>query len=345
MTHSTITAAQARHAAQDWIDTVGQALPGFGGAWLAGSLAWLPNDAAVPPWSDVDVMVVIDGAAPPKLGKLLHQDTLLEISFIGGDEIASAEQLTANYRVSCSFVQGQVLADPTGRLRRLQDSLRPTFLAPTAIRDRMAQAREATLAGLQSGPPDKRPYPWHAMWVFPAGLPTHLPLLAVGENPTVRRRYEKVRTVFERGGRLDLHEALLDATGYGDVSQAEALAFWEATVRAFDLAAPHSTAATSFFASDISPIARPISIDGPLAAIEAGFHREALFWLVATQARSLAILDEVAPDVLTTEVEADFLSLLNRIGIASAADRAAKSASITALLPNIEAFSLELIGG
>ena len=343
MTRTSITAVDARRAASDWIDTVGQTLPGFGGAWLAGSLAWLADDAAVPPWSDVDVMVVMAGASPPKLGKLLHQNALLEISFIGDDEIASAESLAANYRVSCSFVQGKMLADPTGRLRGLQNALRPTFLEPAAIRDRMTQARDAALAGLGSGPPDQRPLSWRAMWVFPAGLPTHLPLLAVGENPTVRRRYEKARAVFELGHRLDLYEVLLAATGYGDVTQAETLRYWEATARAFDLAALHTETATPFFASDISPVARSISIDGPLAAIEGGAHREALFWLVATQARSLAILEEVAPDAISRQSEADFLDLLNRIGIASDADRTARSTEILALLPEIEAFSLEMI--
>jgi hypothetical protein len=165
-------------------------------------------------------------------------------------------------------------------------------------------------------------------------------LLGAGENPTVRRRYEKARAIFARVGRLDLYEDLLAATGYSTLSRREVIDHWEATSRLYDLAALHSARTNPFFASDISAVARPISIDGTRNSIERDFHRETLFWLVATQARSLAILEEVAPDLISTPVTDAFASLLDDIGIATTTDRDARAKAILGLLPEIEAFSL-----
>jgi hypothetical protein len=341
---STVTAEAARRAAAHWIETTGRHLPGFTGAWLAGSVAWLPDPELVPPWSDVDVMVVLNDATPPKIGKLAHQDVLLEISFISAHEVDPGP-LAANYRVSCSFVQGKLLADAGGELERVKTALRATFWTPESLRDRIAQARSASLAGLASGPASSASLAWQAMWVFPAGLPTHMVLLGAGENPTVRRRYEKTRPILERAGRIDLYEALLSATGYANLTRAEVLTHWQATRALFDLAAQHSALATPFFVSDISAAARAISVDGTLASIEQGFHRESLFWLVATQARSLAILEEVAPDLVSTSHKDAFGSLIDRIGIATTTDRAARGEAIIALLPDLERVAHDLIEG
>ncbi len=335
-----VTANAARQAAAHWVQTAGRKLPGFAGAWIAGSVAWLPDHETVPPWSDVDVMVVLDGATPPKIGKLIHQGLLLEISFISAAEVAPGP-MTANYRVSCGFVQGRLLADPDGNLERVKSELRAAFWTPEAVRDRIAQARAATEAGIGPSPASSASLGWQAMWVFPAGLPTHIVLLGAGENPTVRRRYEKTRPILERAGRVDLHEALLSATGYADFTRSEVLAHWEATRTLFDLAARHSSSATPFFASDISAAARPISIDGARDSIERGFHRESLFWLVATQSRSLAILEEVAPDLISAAHRDAFGGLVERIGIATPADRAARGEAIIALLPELERVALD----
>lgn len=338
---ATVTAHTARQAAAHWVKTTGQHVSNFTGAWLAGSVAWLPDHQLVPPWSDVDVMVVIDGTTPPKIGKLRHRNILLEISFISAEEVAPT--LAANYRVSCGFVQGELLADSSGELERVRSELRADFWTRESVRDRIAQAREATRAGVRAAPAPGASLAWQAMWVFPAGLPTHLVLLGAGENPTVRRRYETIQPILDRAGRIDLHEALLSATGYADFTRSEVLAHWQATRTLFDLAAPHSTCATPFFASDISDVARPISIGGTFDSIERGFHRESLFWLVATQARSLAILEEVTPDLVSsTETEA-FGSLIDRIGIATLTDRAARGDAIIGLLPELERVALDII--
>ena len=44
------------------------------------------------------------------------------------------------------------------------------------------------------------------------------------------------------------------------------------------------------FASDISEVVRPISIGGSREFIDGGYHGEAVYWIVATYSRCLAIL-------------------------------------------------------
>ena len=59
----------AKAVARQWVMSAATAMPGFAGAFTAGSIDWLPADAALPATSDVDRWVVFAAAAPPeKLG-------------------------------------------------------------------------------------------------------------------------------------------------------------------------------------------------------------------------------------------------------------------------------------
>ena len=69
---------QVREVARQWVIEEASTLPGFHGAFFAGSINWLPDDAAFPPTSDVDVVVVLADASPPdKPGKFVYRDVLL----------------------------------------------------------------------------------------------------------------------------------------------------------------------------------------------------------------------------------------------------------------------------
>jgi hypothetical protein len=60
----------AREAAVDWVDRDGSRQAGFRGAYFSGSTVGLAAEAELPTGSDVDVVVVTEGAEQrPKLGK------------------------------------------------------------------------------------------------------------------------------------------------------------------------------------------------------------------------------------------------------------------------------------
>ena len=77
-------ASQARAVAREWVEIEAGRLPGFRGALWHGSILSLPDDAELPPSSDIDIVVVVDDpAGQPSLGKIVRGDVLLDVSFVG----------------------------------------------------------------------------------------------------------------------------------------------------------------------------------------------------------------------------------------------------------------------
>src|SRR5262245_58600742 len=94
----------ARDAAREWVATEGTRLPGFCGAYFAGSANWLPDDAVLPITSDLDIMVVLKDANPPiKIGKMIYGGALLEVSYISLDRLRSPGQVLADYHLAGAF--------------------------------------------------------------------------------------------------------------------------------------------------------------------------------------------------------------------------------------------------
>ncbi|WP_235917982.1 hypothetical protein [Paenibacillus lutrae] len=82
----------ARQAAEEWVLKHAAREAGFKGAYYSGSTVGLPDDAVLPPASDMDVMIVTNQAEPPvKLGKFLYGGALLEITYVSSNELSSAE--------------------------------------------------------------------------------------------------------------------------------------------------------------------------------------------------------------------------------------------------------------
>jgi len=50
---------QARETARQWVIEEASAIPGFRGAYTAGSTNWLPEDASLGTTSDLDIMAVL----------------------------------------------------------------------------------------------------------------------------------------------------------------------------------------------------------------------------------------------------------------------------------------------
>src|SRR3954464_9263740 len=95
---------EARHIAQDWVRREASELPGFHGAYVAGSANWLPDDAILPETSDLDVNVVFD--TPDALAerrKILEQGVLLEVSTLPLDLLRSPEQVLSNFALAGGF--------------------------------------------------------------------------------------------------------------------------------------------------------------------------------------------------------------------------------------------------
>lgn len=69
---------EAKALARRWVLEEGQHLAGFCGAYVAGSVNWLPGDAELPATSDLDVHVVLEEPGSLKPGKFIYHGVLRE---------------------------------------------------------------------------------------------------------------------------------------------------------------------------------------------------------------------------------------------------------------------------
>ncbi|MCK2240104.1 MULTISPECIES: hypothetical protein [unclassified Crossiella] len=300
-----VTIAAARTAAARWVAEHATGDPGFGGAYLAGSAAWLPADAVLPATSDVDIMLVTGSSpAPPKPGKCRQDGLLLEPTYLSWTELSSPKAVLSDYHLAGGLRVNTILADPTGRLTALQAAVARDFSAPRWIRRRCAHAETRIRTGLMAAQ-TPQPWPWQVTrWLFATGVTTHVLLVAAQRNPTIRRRYAATRALLTDLGHPDWQEELLTVLGCAHLTPDQVRGHLDALTTIFDEAGPAAATSPVSFAGDLSAQARPVAIDGAHELLAAGEHREAMFWLAATYARCLIALNR-DNDPAFTELMAD----------------------------------------
>lgn len=318
-------------AARDWVVTEGLQIPRFCGAFLHGSILEKEEEALIPASSDVDLVVVLDDVDPPlKPGKLVHRDALLDVTYIPLDSVRTPELVLTNYHLAPSFARLRILADPAGGLSALHLAVADEFAKPAWVERRVSHARENVLDKLRAV---HQPSPLHdrvMAWAFAAGVLCHILLVAALKNPTIRRRYIEVRSLLDALGRRDVYEGLLEVLGCARMGPERVAHHLSRMTKAFD-AAKRAIKTPFFFATDISDIARPISIDGSRELIERGDHREAVFWIVATYCRCLKILAADAPGEVGVHSQG-FAELISDLGIDSPEDLGRRAAAVEAAL-------------
>jgi hypothetical protein len=331
----TVEVLEARALAARWVAGHRARLPGFAGAFLSGSAAWLPAGAHLPDTSDVDVLVVTDvPPAPPKLGKFRFEGALLDVGFLSWDDLGSPEDVLGSYHLAGSFRTDTVLADPTGRLAELHATVSANYAKRSWVRRRCRHAERRIVDGL--GRLDAAA-PFHdqvTAWLFPTGVTTHVLLTAGLRNPTVRLRYLAARDLLHRYGHEGFHEELLALLGCGRLARERVRHHLRATTAAFDDAA--AVARTPFpFAADVTAAARPVAVDGSRALVDQGRHREAVFWIVATSARCQKVLAADAPPATRARHSPGFRELLGDLGVGSPGDLRRRAQDVLGFLPRL----------
>jgi hypothetical protein len=209
------------------------------------------------------------------------------------------------------------------------------------VRRRCEAVAAKILSNLQSLDPAAPFYDQVTTWLFATGVTTHMLLVAGLRNPTVRQRYLAVRNLLADYGRLAFYERLLTLLGCAEMSQRQAEAHLAALVAVFD-ASKAVIKTPFFFAADISALARAVPIDGSRELIERGDHREAVFWMVATYARCLKVLDHDAPEQLA-HFEPGFRHLVADLSITLFADLQQRAEATKAFLPELWAVTEEIL--
>jgi hypothetical protein len=336
-----LTVEQAKNAAARWVSEVARNWPGFEGAFLHGSAAWLAEDAMLPATSDVDGIVVASGETPPSPGKFRYDGVLLDVSVLPADQIESADDILVISHLAGSLRRSSVLADPTGHLASIQQQVAQGFARPDFVLRRCKHARYKIMMYLGSIDSERSFHENVTSWLFGTGVTTHVLLVAGLRNPTVRTRYVAVHDLLARRGRLDIHEELLDLLGSANLSRSQVEHHLATMTEAFD-AAKSVIKTPVFFASDLSDVARPIAIDGTREMIERGFHREAMFWIAATHSRCQQVFAVDSPE-MQDRFEPAYRSMLADLGITSFEDLLARRNAVRNYLPRLMTIADEII--
>ncbi|HEV2072262.1 MAG TPA: hypothetical protein VGR29_01355 [Thermomicrobiales bacterium] len=333
----------ARIVARDWVARHAVNVPGFRGAYIAGSTNGLPGEAILPATSDIDIMIVLDAVdVPAKPGKFLYHGVLLEATYLSMDLVANVEQVLGHYHLAASLRRPVILADPDGHLTRLQPEVEAAFSRRKWVERRCEQARETALTRIASVI-EGRAFEEQVMaWLFAAGGLPHMLLVAGMRNPTVRRRYEATRVLLVEYGYEAFYPGLLALLDPEGISAEQTMRHLVTVGEAFDVAS--SVISTPFpFAADISAAARPVAIDGSREMIEEGRHREALFWVVATFARCQMVLHADAPPPMSTRWDGSFQDLLADLGIRTFADLDQRCEHIREALPQVDSIAVDVM--
>jgi hypothetical protein len=325
---------QAREAARQWVVEEASHIPGFCGAYTAGSTNWLPDDADLTTTSDFDIMVVLtDLNQAGKRCKFTYRDILLEVSYVGNSQLES-DLVLSDYHLAPNFRTTNIMVDPSGHLTALLGTVCRDYAKRQWVRQRCANARNKALGYLRSINEEAPLYDRTIACLFAAGIMTHVLLVAGLRNPTVRTRYMAVRQLLADYGHVEFHETLLELLGSARISRERAGQHLATLTDIFDSA--KRAIETPFpFASDISDNARPITIDGSLELIERGYHREAMFWIAVTHSRCQKVLSTDALGELTLSFKDSYRELVGDLGIPSFAELQRRCAEVERILPQV----------
>jgi hypothetical protein len=318
-------------------------IPGFCGAYTAGSTNWLPEDADLAEASDLDIMVVLANQHQPGgRGKFLYQDVFLEVSYLGKDQLRSPDQVLSDYHLAPSLHTAKIVFDPLGRLTPLVAAVSRGYNKRQWVRGRCMNARDKVLGHLRSIN-EKAALPDQVIGcLFAAGVTTHVLLVAGLRNPTVRARYVAVRELLIDYGHVDFHETLLELPGAAHIGRERVSQHLATLAEIFDAA--KRVIRTPFpFATDISDHARPIAIDRSFDLIRRGYHREAMFWIGVTHSRCQQVLSRDAPGDLTQSYKDSYQELLADLGISTFAQIRRRCSDIERILPRVCAIAEDII--
>ncbi|MFC4103449.1 hypothetical protein [Paenibacillus xanthanilyticus] len=326
---------QARAAAEEWVHLHASKTAGFAGAYYSGSTVGRPDDEELPSASDVDIVIVIEAEQPPmKPGKFRYRETLLEATYLAASQLASADQVLASYHLAGSFRTDAIIADPTGRLGVLQTEVARRFHDYGTVRMRCQEAHDRVHNGLRAIDADAPLHDLATSWLFPTGIMAHIPLVAALRNPTVRLRYAAAREALADYGCEAMYDKLLTQLGCAGWSPDQTMRHLRQLEQTFDAAA-EAAKTPFFFSSDIAEAAKPIVIDGSIALIRAGMHREAVFWIAATFARCHKIMAADAERELQETHLPAFRSLLADLGLHDKSDFLTRAEQSLRTLPEL----------
>lgn len=311
---------EAKALVHQWVADEVSHLPGFCGAFMAGSTNFLVDDDLMPPTSDIDVKIVLDvPELPTSYVKAAHADVVIESSYILRSDIDSPDKILTIYFLAKHFTTPCILADPTGFLTEIQQVVQRDFAKREWVVKRVRHAYDYALNSL-TWLDFSAPYHEQAFgWLYSAGVVTHMLIVADLRNPTVSKSWVVTTEVLSKYGFAPFLERMFAHLGCAHMDCAQVEGFFRAYVEAFDCAKQYVK--TPFWGStSITDSARPAMVDKFGSMIETGLHRQAFFWIAFFHMWcKKAILNDAPPEV-QAQTAPLFEQLVTALGVPTLAD-------------------------
>lgn len=326
---------EAKTIAREWVLEEAVKLPGFYGAYIAGSTNWKADDEPLPPESDIDIKVVIDGdERTPSFTKSLYKGVLIEVSYALSKDYQSPEKMLGSYPFAKHFTVPNVIADPTGQLTIIQQSVARDYPRHKWALKRCEDALEWLNISLtwynSSEPLHERVF----SWLYPFGVATHVLVMPDLRYPTVRQMFVASGNVLSKYGYQPLHEEMLTLLGSNSLSRDQVETLLGACAETLDLAKNYVK--TEFFGStNLSDHGRPTVVEGSQAMIDRGFHREAMLWIGWNHAIVQKALYNDAPAEIQEQAAPSFQQFLRALGIQSDDNLQARHEQLKAFVPRL----------
>ena len=331
---------EAKAAVARWVRGVAAAASGVEAACLAGSVAGLVDDAALPPGSDVDVWLVLaDGAYPSDRGERFVQvDGLaVDVAYLPGAALRSSERILGDHSRAYAFARPNLLFDGDGRLTEVQAAVAAEYADRVWLQRRCEDAFDRLRKSVRGAQVVSQFEPLHDQvlcWVYPLPAVAHVVLAADLRTPVVRACYGELRDTLLRYGRGDAYESILEVLGFQGLGRAQVVALFDACCRA--LAAAGEVLATPFFGSRVlRPEAHEIAVGAARSLLQKGSHREALFPILWLHTMCIKALATDGAAALHAQYADGYRELLDALGLGSREALAARVDRLYDFLPQL----------
>ena len=330
---------EVKALAGEWVSENASQLPGFMGGFFRGYLTEAHDDTEFPISSDLDLTLVFEDALPENLLKEVHYDGVI----IGGGfwpvtRLQPLERVLSDYRIGYSFRLPHVLPGASDKLCEMAAAVSRNFPKRHWVMKRTEDARANCLKYVNFVSEFDSEFDKVLVWLWAAGITTHIILAAALRNPTIRKRYLAAREVLSQYGHLDFYEFLLTLQGSHHFDSVTTQTHFHNAIEVFDVAC--EVCHKPFpYSSEIKMASRPKLINGTQELITKRFHRESVFWIVATYARCLRAFEHIGASSYLDRFRPGFEHILGDLGIKSLSDLGPRTEQVKASIPRAMAIA------
>lgn len=343
-----MTVADARQVARQWVLGHAPEVPGLWAVMFGGSINWLPEDAEVDPYSDIDLWFLIKGEIDPRLRqrKIRHEGLLLEPAYLPAEGFSTKEAVLGDWVCGCHLTVPSAIHDPSGALTRLQRIAAKQYSEPAWVRRRCERMASEMRTGLF---PQMRGEVDNGDRCFAFGLAVaamvQIPMVASVKPPTLRRGGMAFTDLMLSLRQKAISERRLELLGSARLGRNDVEGLFAAATMAYDRAVEVWRTPLPFGEWDLCPDARPHMIDGARDLIDRGYHREAVFWIFYTHWLAHTALVNDAPEECARIFHEPYQRLLEAMGIGSPEGLRKKAALAEELLGLVMTLAEQIIGG